>query len=474
MRLTGRAGAASAAPAPPLSPEDAAFDLTPIARALWDLAAVYGPAPGPTLFAHFPATAINYREFVRFHPEFSGNTSAMVTRRADRWMFDQTVERCVRNGWLIEADGQLAAHDVPPQHKPLATIGGENRLRNILLDAANKLALEVLAGNGQAVRKKASAAGRRRLIQSIEVVGQLEPIVVWSPPRITGLPDIIVDGVVRQEVLIGLGIEPKARPIGTGRGNDRELTAAEVLLMRIESDEVNTAKTITRGEHEEYLAQLTKAGVRKAELIDAIRGADQRIAELHRMVPPEGARAKPTNVEVDRIVALCRAGWEIRDIATETGWSMAVVEANIKTADSGTDQLERDPLPREGTKARRMLDALASIGSATLREACEAAGLDRRDISNQSLEKLLEDGLIQPVGRKGRAEVFRATKKLLQYVPSRSTHVPESILRSDEKSGREDETIAAILAILEESGLQLADLLPALDSANMRRSGFGV
>lgn len=328
----------------------------PLGRHLWDLLAVHGPLPRHELF-HKAAIPIGepWREYVRWNGLQGKKPSPADLDAADRFYFDHAVTQSLRRGWLVTKGDLLAAGECPPEHRALSTLGGVDAdgkpnvhtlTRRIIGDDDRK-ALDLLREKSNPARRKPFKRKVDKLRESLLAVGQVNDIICWRP---IGQPDpIFVDGQTRHEILLELGIEPRIDWL------PKEMSATHVLGMRIAAELQNTTKDDTKEARDRYIAELAGRGFTQQSIADMLGLSRERVGQIVRMANKSGRREVVVD-EVPEMRELAEAGWTVRDIAEETGWSKSTVH-NVLTRESvhngnPTTNVDKPPTKEQTMNAR--------------------------------------------------------------------------------------------------------------------------
>lgn len=393
---------------PPMPEGEEGFDpsnLGPV-KQLWDVALAYGPLSRAEAHKHRPVTSWNYREYVRWHPKVAGDTSMSTMMKADKWSWDRAIDLSLERGWIIlDEKGLLTVGIIPPNHKPMATKSLAT-VQAELDGGSTEIAMKILTAKVNHARMRPQTAAKNALKKDLQARGQLQPIKVWKPSPMVHEHEIIVDGVTRAALLEELGIEPWKVYL------PEDVTPTEVLLQRISHEMNSTTKDTTTEARDAYIAQLAELGFPADKIAKQVDLTRRRVEQILSASETHFVRGHPSADDVAEFVLMRDAGWHIRDIAERTQWGKSTVSKYLAAHDAGTlDAKLENPTatPATDTNASVMLGALVVLERASIPDACEAAGLDRRAVSGTEIKRLVSEGLIKSVGKEGRTTIYAPT-----------------------------------------------------------------
>lgn len=408
------------APPPPVaqSIEGDNFDETRGNRInrIWDIVAVYGPATDAVVRSHAPIISDNWREYARFHPEVgrSNLPSQAQLAVADNWAADHAIAQMLSRGWLVRRGDTLHLGPPPPSHTPFATMGGEQGMARTVAAKPNNEALALLRDKTNPMRIKPSPEGRARLKRELKQHGQVAPIIRWRTRSLNGFETFIVDGVTREELLLGLGV---AEEDIWYEDLPTDLSPAEVLLKRISCEVAGTSKSDT--DRNAYIAERAAAGATQVQIAKELGVSKQRVNKILTQSQLQLTLSQaPSDADYAEWRALSEAGWSIRDISRRTQWNRNTIQRYLAKGE------EPDPEPTNNeapfgpdTKAWALVEAAIRWGPATERNLLEWSGQDTASRSGQMVRKLLAQGYLTVAGKQGRSNLLVATDKARKLMP---------------------------------------------------------
>jgi predicted transcriptional regulator len=363
--VNNRGGTAAPVVIPTPAPGDERMDASGAAKFAWDVVAVFGPLTRVQSARYMPSIAWNTREYRRW------NGREVSTSAADGWAWTRAIDQAISKGWITESDGLLTVGEIPPDHRPVSRL----EMRDVSNWAARDVAkpdgmvpaLGGRAGLGddavkflrsakwREVRRKPDRAKRAALKASIERIGVLYPILVWSPPMSD--EEIVIDGITRQEIVA---------EINAGRPKDRRITmldpihlsdrsAYEVVLARIEAELHGTSKDQSDDAFVKYLAKLEGIGLSHRQIGEYVGMTQAAVAmrlsrakDVQRTAPPE----RDPRDHTEEFVRLRDQGYYQVDIARITGWSQPTV-SNVLSEYDAQQADEQPSEPRAKIKRRQ-------------------------------------------------------------------------------------------------------------------------
>ena len=351
----------------------------PFARHLWDLVTLFdGLTPTALRTAARSPQGEPWREYIRWNglPHTTKSTPQLLLQ-ADHEYFDRALAHGIKRGWLIKRGAKIIAGTCPPEHEPMGTIGNEKTLRARLQGDDERKAFDLLLDPKSAARHT-EITRKPDLRKSLKAVGQLYPILRW---QVFGNEPIIIDGVTRYELLRDLGTPEEEISF---RDLPQGLTAIEALQLRVEAEINSTAKDLQENARNDYIAKLEAEGFTQASIGKLVNLSRSRISEVLSTMSDGRHRGQtPTEEEVKEFQTLTDAGWNLRAVAEQTGWSKSTVSNYL----SG----QRTPPPppsTNGEKPKRPRKAKTQVTPQVI-EVAQKRGLAVSTIAKGSAPKAI-------------------------------------------------------------------------------------